>query len=114
MDLIFYIKILQYVLHYGLHFVAPSLIAWMFYRKEWKRVAIIMTGTILVDLDHLFSNPIFDPNRCSIGHHLLHSEYAILFYFVLLCIPKTRIVGIGLVLHMFADALDCGWMYIFN
>jgi hypothetical protein len=63
-----------------------------------------------IDLDHLLSNPVFDPNRCSIGFHLLHSYYAIAVYFILLFIPKTRIIGIGLVLHILTDFVDCLWI----
>ncbi len=62
---------------------------------------------MLVDLDHLLVRPIFDPNRCGIGFHPLHSEYAIIFYVVLLIIPKTRILGLGLLMHMATDSLDC-------
>ena len=38
-------------------------------RTEWKKAYIIMLLTMLVDLDHLLANPIFDPNRCSINFH---------------------------------------------
>ncbi len=62
---------------------------------------------MLVDLDHLFADPVFDPSRCSIGFHTLHSYTAILIYVLLLWHPKTRIVGIGLLLHMATDAIDC-------
>ena len=64
---------------------------------------------MLVDLDHLLADPIFDPNRCSINFHPLHSYYAITIY-VLLLIPKnTRIIGLGLVIHIIADTADC-WL----
>jgi hypothetical protein len=66
-----------------------------------------MLSTMLVDLDHLLANPIFDPNRCSIGFHPLHSTYAIVFYFILLFFPKSRIVAIGLLFHMLTDYIDC-------
>lgn len=69
-----------------------------------------MLATLLVDLDHLLANPVFDPNRCSIGFHPLHSYYAIVVYVGLLFFPKTRIVAIGLLLHMATDCLDCLWL----
>lgn len=69
-----------------------------------------MLATLLVDLDHLLANPVFDPNRCSIGFHPLHSYYAIVVYVGLLFFPKTRIVAIGLLLHMATDYLDCLWL----
>jgi hypothetical protein len=66
-----------------------------------------MIATMAVDLDHLMANPIYDPNRCSIGFHPLHQPSFIALYLVLCLFPKTRIIGIGLVLHMALDAIDC-------
>lgn len=68
-----------------------------------------MLATMLIDLDHLLADPVFDPNRCSIGFHPLHSFVAIGFYFILAFIPKTRIVAVGLLLHMATDFQDCFW-----
>ncbi len=69
-----------------------------------------MVLTLIVDLDHLLANPIFDPNRCSIGFHILHSYYAIGIYFILLFYKKTRIIATGLLFHMYTDFQDCLWM----
>jgi hypothetical protein len=66
---------------------------------------------MLIDLDHLFATPIFDPLRCSIGFHPLHSFYAIAIYFILLLVPKLRIISIGILLHIFTDAIDCAWTF---
>ena len=95
------------LLHYSLHFLAPGLIAWVFYRDRWKQVWLILLATMLVDLDHLLATPIFDPNRCSIGFHPLHTYPAMAVYAVMLIFPKTRIVGIGLLFHMLTDGIDC-------
>jgi hypothetical protein len=95
------------ILHYSLHFLAPGLIAWVFYRDRWKQVWLILLATMLVDLDHLLATPIFDPNRCSIGFHPLHTYPAMAVYAVMLIFPKTRIVGIGLLFHMLTDGIDC-------
>lgn len=65
---------------------------------------------MLVDLDHIFATPIFDADRCSIGFHFLHSLPAIAIYIILLFPKKTRIVGLGLILHMITDFIDCLWM----
>ena len=73
-----------------------------------------MLATILVDLDHLLADPIFSPDRCSIGFHPLHSEWAIGIYFLLLFFPKSRIVAIGLLYHMLTDYQDCLWMWYIN
>jgi hypothetical protein len=99
--------LLDDILHYALHFLAPGLIAWIFYRDRWRKVWLILLATMLVDLDHLLATPIFDPNRCSIGFHPLHTYPAMGIYAVMLIFPKTRIVGIGLLFHMFTDGVDC-------
>ncbi len=104
------ISILQPVVHYSLHFLAPGLIAYIFFRSNWKKAWLIMLGTMLVDLDHLLADPLFDPNRCSIGFHSLHSYYAIGVYVLLLYPKKTRVIAVGLLFHMLTDFQDCLWM----
>ena len=109
-----YLDILQSISHYGQHFLVPGLVAWVFFRSQWKKVWLIMLATMLVDLDHLLADPIFSPDRCSIGFHPLHSEWAIGIYFLLLFFPKSRIVAIGLLYHMLTDYQDCLWMWYIN
>ncbi|MEJ5145302.1 DUF6122 family protein [Sphingobacterium sp. MYb388] len=106
------IEILQPIVHYTLHLLAPGLIAFVFFKNQWKRAWIIMIATMLVDLDHLLATPIFDPGRCSIGFHPLHSYYAIGIYILLVLFPKTRIIAVGLLFHMFTDWQDCQWSYL--
>jgi len=105
---------LRTLVHYGLHFLAPLLLALLWRKEKWWRVSLILLATMLVDLDHLLVRPIFDPNRCSIGFHLLHS-YPMIGLYALLCIlPLKRlglpswlhIVGVGLLFHMFTDWQD--------
>jgi hypothetical protein len=103
-------EILRYVVHYGLHLFLPGLVAWVFFRSQWKRAWLIMLATMLVDLDHLFADPIFQANRCSIGFHPLHSYYAIGGYGIMTIFYKIRIIGVGLILHMITDFTDCLWM----
>lgn len=93
--------------HYFLHFGFPIFIALIFYRKNWKKTYLILLATMLVDLDHLFANPIFDPSRNSIGFHILHSYYAIAIYCALLFFKgNIRIIAIGLLFHMITDFQD--------
>jgi len=68
-----------------------------------------MVSTMLVDLDHLLANPIYDPGRCSIGFHPLHTFFPILVYAGLAFIKKYRFhyIGIGLIIHMALDSIDC-------
>lgn len=104
---------MQTFIHYFLHFGFPFIIAFIFFRKNWKVTYFILIATMLVDLDHLLADPIFQANRCSIGFHYLHTYYAIAFYFVLLFLKKPfRIIGIGLLFHMLTDLIDC--MFIFD
>lgn len=93
--------------HLVLHFVVPALVAGLFYKKIWKVAYLLMMVTMLVDIDHLFANPIYDPNRCSIGFHPLHQLWLIVLYIALCFAPKTRLVGLGLFIHMLLDAIDC-------
>ncbi|TCK84754.1 DUF6122 family protein [Albibacterium bauzanense] len=95
------------MIHIALHFLVPAIIAWFFYKDYKIKAFLIMIATMLVDLDHLLAVPIYDPMRCSIGYHPLHSYYIIPFYFILLFFPKFRLIGIGLVIHMLLDFLDC-------
>ncbi|MFT6310730.1 MAG: hypothetical protein ACJAQS_001095 [Porticoccus sp.] len=96
--------------HIALHFIAPALLAGLFFRKNWQLAYFLMVATMLVDTDHLLATPIYDPNRCSIGFHPLHQLWLICFY-AALCfmpkMPKIRLLGIGLSVHMLLDAIDC-------
>ncbi|MEO8774541.1 MAG: DUF6122 family protein [Gelidibacter sp.] len=100
---------LQTFIHYGIHFGLPLFVAYFFFRSNWKIAYLIMIATMLIDLDHLLAVPLFDPGRCSINFHPLHTYYAMMVYVGFLFFNKTRILGIGLVIHMIADATDC-WM----
>ena len=95
------------MLHIALHFIVPAVLAALFFKKEWQKAYVTLVATMLVDLDHLLATPVYDPMRCSIGFHPLHSLWLVVVY-VLMIIPKPiRYVGIGLVLHMMLDAIDC-------
>ena len=66
-----------------------------------------MLSTMAVDVDHLIADPIYDPNRCGIGFHPLHTYPVITLYALLLIPSVTRLIGSGLVIHMALDGLDC-------
>jgi hypothetical protein len=65
---------------------------------------------LLIDLDHLVATPIFNPNRCSINFHPLHSYFATAIYLLLIIPQNTRLIGLGLVIHIFSDSVDCFMM----
>ena len=98
---------LKFITHYGLHFIVPLFISLYFFKDKWFKVYLIFLASMLVDLDHLLANPIFDPNRCSINFHPLHTYYAITIYVTFMFFKKIRIVGVALLLHMIADSIDC-------
>ena len=93
--------------HITLHFIVPALVIAIFYRKKWQLNYVIIMATMLVDLDHLLATPIYDPLRCSIGFHPLHQLPAISLYVLLCGFKKTRIIGLGLIIHMALDSIDC-------
>ena len=67
-----------------------------------------MLLTMIVDLDHLLANPIYQEDRCSINFHPLHTYYAIAVYIIIIFFRKPfNIIGIGLLLHMLTDFIDC-------
>ena len=95
------------MIHIALHLLVPLAVAGTFYLKKWlKAFALMLTG-LLIDVDHLLAEPIYDPDRCSIGFHPLHHWIVIPVYAALLFHPKTRLVGIGLCIHIVLDATDC-------
>lgn len=95
------------MLHIALHFLVPLLVARFAYAdKLWRAWGIMLLGMV-IDLDHLFADPIYDPNRCSIGFHPLHTLWPALLYALLLVLPKTRLFGLGLCIHLALDAIDC-------
>jgi len=71
-----------------------------------KNYALLMSG-MLIDLDHLLATPVYDVGRCSIGFHPLHTFLPIVIYACALAHPKTRVVGVGLCIHVFLDSVDC-------
>jgi len=98
------------IFHLFLHAAVPALLAWMFWRKRFMSAWVLMLLGWIIDLDHLLADPIYAPNRCSIGFHPLHTAPASAVY-AGLCVPKkTRLFGIGLMIHIVLDAIDCWWM----
>ena len=108
-----------------MHFAVPVLVAIGLYRPRWRRAAFVMLATMVVDVDHLLADPIYDPERCSIGFHPLHSIAAVGVYALLFVVPLlvrgrlrdserrdgillvVQLAGLGLLIHMALDAGDC-------
>ena len=98
---------IRFIAHYGIHFIVPIFIAFYFYKDNRFWVSLILLLGIIIDLDHVLANPMFDPNRCSINFHPLHSYWAIAVYIILFIFKKTRVIGLALLLHILADTVDC-------
>lgn len=96
--------------HLVLHLAVPAAVALVFYRARWRTATLVMLATLAIDLDHLLADPVFDPRRCSVGFHPGHSIWAMGLYGLLTLHPRTRLVGLGLVIHMALDQIDCWWM----
>ena len=96
-----------YITHIALHFIVPGIVVALFFRKKWLVAYLLMASTILIDIDHLLADPIYDPERCSMGFHPLHGIWPVLLYGLLCFNTKTRLIGIGLVIHMVLDSIDC-------
>ena len=102
------------LVHYGLHFVFQLVIALLWPRRRWTVVYLLLLSTMLIDVDHLLARPIFDPNRCSVGTHLLHSYPMVGLYVVMLFLPYERwglpwwlrVLAVGLTLHILTDWQD--------
>ncbi len=102
--------------HLALHFIIPAILAAVFFPRAWKKSFLLMAATMIVDLDHLLATPVYDAMRCSIGFHPLHQLLPIAGYALLVLHPITRLIGLGLVIHMSLDSIDCimntgTWIY---
>lgn len=95
------------LVHLLLHAVVPLAVALAWFRERWWQAWLWMLAGWLIDVDHLLADPVYAPGRCSIGFHPLHTAPAIGIY-ALLCVPRrTRLLGIGLVIHIVLDWIDC-------
>lgn len=111
--------------HILLHLAVPVALAVARYRPDHVRAAVWMLATMAIDLDHLLADPIYDPERCSIGFHPLHTWPVVVGVVALLVGvwamrrrseddgPGPRgwwtleVVSIGVLIHMALDAADC-------
>ncbi len=112
------------MVHLVLHFTVPLLVVLAFYRSTWWYSWLVLVSTMLVDMDHLLAEPIYDPSRCSIGFHPLHTAIPIAVYVLLFALPlimshqrpefskkplvrTLHLIGLGLLIHMVLDWIDC-------
>ena len=99
----------RHILHCAFHLLVPFAFGKLLWRENWWKAGILMMGTMAIDLDHLLADPVFDPNRCSIGFHPLHTRWAGIVYAGLSVVPswRWRAVSLGCLWHLCTDAIDC-------
>ena len=85
----------------------PLGIAAGLYRDRFRIAYASLMAGMLIDVDHLLAEPIDDAGRCSAGFHPLHTIVPMIIYIGLLLHPKTRLVGMGLCVHILLDSIDC-------
>jgi hypothetical protein len=90
-----------------MHIAVPAVLVAVCYRKRWWQSYVMLMLGMIVDVDHLLANPVYDSLRCSMGFHPLHTWPFVLVYIVLCLVPRTRLLGVGLVIHMLLDTADC-------
>jgi hypothetical protein len=101
--------LLRQVVHWSFHLVVPFLLGRLFWKEYWWQAGLIMLATMAIDLDHVVADPVFDPNRCSIGFHPLHTLWAGIGYAALLLAAswKLRAAASGCLWHLATDGIDC-------
>ena len=101
--------VVQPLLHYSGHFLAPIALAWLIWRSRWEGAAALLLAANAIDIDHLLADPIFDPDRCSIGYHALHGWEAAAVFAALLLVPRwwVRAFALGALWHLAVDSGDC-------
>ena len=55
----------------------------------------------------LLADPIYDPARCSMGFHPMHTLVPVGFYLALFAHERSRLLGLGLLIHVALDSIDC-------
>ncbi len=101
--------------HTAIHILGYSVLwlgALYLLRLQWrsKESVIIFLSIFLasiIDIDHLLATPIYDPIRCSIGFHPLHSYWIMPLYIAGVFWQKTRWFCLGVITHLITDALAC-------
>ena len=95
------------VLHLLLHGLVPGVFARLCWPERWKMAWLVMMAGMLIDLDHLLADTLYDPLRCSLATHPLHGPIPALVYLLLLWPRKTRVLACGLLIHLALDGSDC-------
>jgi len=60
----------------------------------------------LIDLDHLFSKPIYDPKRNSFKTHFFHRKWRYVILFSVITMYWTPFFSLALLSHLLLDYID--------
>jgi hypothetical protein len=68
---------------------------------------LIMISAELIDIDHLFSRPIYHPKRNPFKTHFLHKNWLFLIIAAILMLfyKWTVFLGLGIISHLFLDLI---------
>lgn len=97
------------------HFVSNVVLLGVIYffdvssREDFFAIALSVLASNFIDVDHLLASPIYDPARCSINFHPLHSWYFFPVYAALLFVRSRRVqyFSVAVFLHLALDWLWC-------
>ena len=69
---------------------------------------LLLISVELIDIDHIFTKPIYDSRRNSFKTHFFHKYWQCVLFFalVLLFFNPLFIFGLGLISHLFLDWID--------
>ena len=102
--------------HIIIHVLSNILLIYLIYfyekkilkkKSNLKNISLLVFLSQLIDLDHLLAKPIYNPLRCSINFHPLHSWYSFPFYALGMFWKKYSYLFVAIGLHLALDALDC-------
>lgn len=97
---------LTYV-HYGLNCVVYYALSFVFSVNFHFGVSgcLVLLMAELIDLDHLFSRPVYHPRRNPFKVHFLHKNWKWVLFVALMMLfyYPFSILGLGLILHLIED-----------
>ncbi|PIU21928.1 MAG: hypothetical protein COT14_03895 [Candidatus Diapherotrites archaeon CG08_land_8_20_14_0_20_30_16] len=72
-------------------------------------LSLVVFGSNIIDIDHLLANPIYDPNRCGINFHPLHSWYFMPVWVLGMLFRNKyiRYFCLAVLLHLWLDYMGC-------
>jgi hypothetical protein len=78
-------------------------------KKSLLYLFLVIISTNLIDIDHLLAKPIYDPTRCSINFHPLHSWYTMPIWVMgtLFKNKYIRYFSLAVLLHLWLDWIQC-------